>query len=77
MTNLKVFRESYGFTIQELAEETGINRVTLSQYENGQKDIRYCRAETLIKIADALQIENVRYLFGSIPAEFYEDEWPF
>lgn len=65
--NLKLIREAFGMTIQQLSDATGISRVTLSRYENGQKDLRYCRAETLIRIADALEIVDVRMLYRRLP----------
>ena len=69
-----MIREAYGLSISELSDETGISRVTLSRYENGQKNLRVCRSETLIRIADALQVENVRDFFMKLPEEYYRQD---
>lgn len=64
--NLKLLRKRFGLTISELADECNINRVTLSQYENGTKNLKKARVETLLKIADALNIDNIRLFFIDI-----------
>ena len=76
--NMRTIRTACGLTIQDLVAETGISRVTLSRYERGEKDLHFARADTLIRIADALGITDIRLFFirlpeGSSPAEFF---WP-
>lgn len=51
--NLKKIRESRGLTQEELAEKSGVSRVTISRLENGsQKDLM---VGNLNKIAAALE----------------------
>ena len=68
--NLKKLRETFGITITELAEETGINRVTISQYEKGTKNLKKAHVQTILKIADALKIEDIRIFFNKLPRDY-------
>lgn len=54
MSNLKLIRESKGFSQSELSKKSGVNRRTLQDYEQGQKDINGARAITVYNIAQAL-----------------------
>jgi transcriptional regulator with XRE-family HTH domain len=47
--NLKTLREGFGFTQEQLAEFLGVNRVEISYYENGSRNVPL---ETLIRISD-------------------------
>lgn len=53
MNRIKNARKRLGMTQNELAEKLGINRATLSKYENGQIDPTVSQ---LMKIADALNL---------------------
>lgn len=54
MLKLTIKRKEAGLKIYELAEKTGLNYNTISQYENGK---HRPLAENLQKIADALGCE--------------------
>ena len=75
MNNLKRIREASGMTIAELSDLTGIHRVNLSKYENGQKELRKCRTETILKLADALDIYDIRAFFNPIPEDLPPALW--
>lgn len=49
---IKEMRESMGITQEELAEKSGVSRVTISGLENGTE--RNTMSKTLIKLANAL-----------------------
>lgn len=55
MSNLKRIRESKGLSQSKLSELAGVNRRTLQDYEQGQKDINGARAITVYNIAQALE----------------------
>ena len=57
---LKEAREKRGFTQEELAEKSGVSRVTISLIESGKTDC--IKTKTLTKLADALG-EKVTALF--------------
>ena len=75
MNNLKRIREASGMTITELSDLTGIHRVTLSQYEAGKKELRKCRTETIIKLADALDLYDIRAFFNPLPEDLPPSLW--
>lgn len=52
MNLLKQYREKQKMTQEELAEKSGISRVTISGIENG--NLETVKTGTLVKIADAL-----------------------
>lgn len=49
---VKEIREEKGFTQEELAEKSGVSRVTISLIESGRADC--VKTQTLVKLADAL-----------------------
>ena len=50
--NLKKVREESGMTQQELADKSGVNRVTIALIESGKtKDVK---ASTIVRLAEAL-----------------------
>jgi len=53
MNRLEYLRSSAGFTLEELAEKSGVNRDTISRIENGRK----ARSLTLGKLARALGVD--------------------
>ena len=62
--NLKQLRESKGLKQEQLAELLFVTRQTVSNYENGRSrpDI-----ETLMKIAEILEIEPIRLFIQENP----------
>ena len=57
---LREVREEVGFTQEELAEKSGVSRVTISLIESGRTNS--VKTDTLVKLADALG-KNVGSLF--------------
>ena len=55
-TNLKRFRLNAGLSQSELAEISDISVRTIQQYEQKQKNINAAKAETVVKLAKALNI---------------------
>ena len=55
MTNLKIYRVKAGLTQEELAEKSGISRVTIALIESGKQQV--AKSSTILKLADALKIE--------------------
>lgn len=64
---LKSTRESLGFSQSQVAEYLGINRVQLSYYENGKREIDM---DTLIRLADLYGYSRSYFVEGgeSVPA---------
>ena len=54
-TNLKLQRQTAGFSQKELSEISGVPLRTIQQYEQGQKNINSAKAETVLKLAKALE----------------------
>ena len=52
--NLKTLRELKGISRKELAELTGISFRSIQDYEQGHKDLSSAKAETILKMAKAL-----------------------
>ena len=73
--NLQKIREASGMTITELSDLTGIHRVNLSKYECGKKELRKCRTETILKIADALEIYDIRAFWGKLDDDLSSIFW--
>ena len=55
LTNLKIYRVKAGLTQEELAEKSGISRVTIALIESGKQQV--AKSSTILKLADALKIE--------------------
>ena len=60
MENLKILRNQYKLTQNDLSKKLNISRVNLSRYENGEVEPNF---ETLIKIANYFDV-SVDYLIG-------------
>lgn len=58
---IKEFREKIGMTQSELAEKSGVSRVTINQIENGKR--MNVKSDTLVKIANALETK-VEFIFS-------------
>jgi DNA-binding transcriptional regulator YiaG len=56
-TYLRLYRERCGFSQSELAELTGIPVRTIQQYEQRQKSINHAKAEYVIALANALNVQ--------------------
>ena len=54
--SLKRIRESRFLTQQELADKSGVHRVTIANLEGGQEEARF---STIRKLAAALEVEPV------------------
>lgn len=52
--NLKLFRLETGLSQSELAEISGVPLRSIQQYEQNQKNINAAKAETVVKLAKAL-----------------------
>ncbi len=58
---LKEIREEAGLTQEELAEKSGVSRVTISLIENGRADC--VKTQTLTRLADALSKKPTELFF--------------
>jgi len=67
--NIKKYREQAGMTLRELAEVVGVTHPTLSRYETGKSTPRY---DILKKIAIALGVDDVYYLYGDEDQSEYD-----
>ena len=65
-TNLKAMRTLAGLSQSELAGQAGVPVRTIQQYEQRQKDINKAQAETLLRLARALNC-NVEDLMEKVP----------
>ena len=54
MEKLKQLRAERGMTQEELAEKSGVSRVTISMLEAGKQ--RVTKSTTLVSLADALNV---------------------
>lgn len=54
---LKATRTSKGMTQKDLAEKSGVNIRIIQHYEQGTKNINHASAETVLKLADALECD--------------------
>lgn len=54
MNNLKRLRQEKGLTQIELSRLSGVNFRMIQHYEQGDKDIKKAAAETVFKLAKAL-----------------------
>lgn len=64
MNKLKYWRMKKGMTITQLADKSGIDKMTISFIESGKRDYRRVFVETYIKLAKALKIVNYTALIG-------------
>ena len=55
MDELKKYRIKAGLTQEQLAEKSGISRVTIANIERG--GLAFVKSSTVIKLADALNID--------------------
>ncbi len=64
-TRLKAARKAKGWTQQDLADKAGLTPAFLSYLENGT---RSGSLESLLKLAEALNVEPEQLLAGKVPA---------
>ena len=66
MDTLKRLRKSKGLTLKALAEKLNIHVRTYQRYESGERkpDI-----QTAIRIADTLEVSDVRVIWGRQPLD--------
>ena len=64
MQELKKYRLEAGLTQEQLAEKSGISRVTIANIERGSQT--FIKSSTVIKLADALQINSQVLLCPSV-----------
>lgn len=61
-TKLQAVRLSKGLTQADIVKRTGITQSTISQFEAGIRNFTNARVDTVVKIADALGVTDVREL---------------
>ena len=61
-TKLQAVRLSKGLTQADIVKRTGITQSTVSQFETGIRNFTNARVDTVVKIADALGVTDVREL---------------
>ncbi|WP_339014155.1 helix-turn-helix transcriptional regulator [Lactococcus garvieae] len=66
--NLKKMREKRGYTHKELADLVGVNRVTYTNWENGNREPKFDKVIELAKILKA----NTDYLLGFSEKNMFE-----
>ena len=64
-TKLQAVRLSKGLTQADIVKRTGITQSTVSQFEAGIRNFTNARVDTVVKIADALGVTDVRELLES------------
>lgn len=69
--NVKKIRNQKGISLEELANKLGINKGTLSNYENNKRDMSIEKAS---QIADSLGVTLTELITGIIYEENKEDE---
>ena len=62
LSYLRLYREKSGLSQSELAKITNIPVRTIQQYEQKQKSINHARAEYVLSLANALNVEPVRLM---------------
>jgi transcriptional regulator with XRE-family HTH domain len=55
MSNLKNIRKERGYSQKQLAELSGVNVRMIQFYEQGARDINIAQADTVYKLAQALE----------------------
>lgn len=56
-TNLQFYRYQKGITQEELAMRADVSLRTLQEYEQGRKSINSAKVETVLRLAEALEVE--------------------
>ena len=67
--NIRRYRQEAGLSLRELADMVDVTYSTLSHYENGHTVPRY---DTLKRLARALGVDSVYYLYGDEDQDEYD-----
>ena len=67
--NIRRYRQEAGLSLRELADRVDVTYSTLSHYENGYTVPRY---DTLKRLARALGVDSVYYLYGDEDQDEYD-----
>ena len=67
--NIRRYRQEAGLSLRELADMVDVTYSTLSHYENGHMVPRY---DTLKRLARALGVDSVYYLYGDEDQDEYD-----
>lgn len=67
--NIRRYRQEAGLSLRELADMVDVTYSTLSHYENGHTVPRY---DTLKRLARALGVDSVYYLYGDEDRDEYD-----
>lgn len=67
--NIRRYRQEAGLSLRELADMVDVTYSTLSHYENGRTVPRY---DTLKRLARALGVDSVYYLYGDEDQDEYD-----
>ena len=67
--NIRLIRELRNFDQRYVAAELGVGRSTLSTWENGIAEVRI---ESLIRLAEILQLENYRQIIDFDPDALFK-----
>ena len=69
MTRLKDVRIEKGISQGQIYRATGIYPSSISAWENGSRDFNKAQLQTVIKIADALGVTDLRELADPVAAD--------
>ena len=69
MTRLKDVRIEKGISQGQIYKATGIYQSSISAWENGSRDFNKAQLQTVIKIADALGVTDLRELADPVAAD--------
>ena len=74
MTRLKDVRIEKGISQGQIYRATGIYPSSISAWENGSRDFNKAQLQTVIKIADALGVTDLRELADQVAADQITNE---
>ena len=69
MTRLKDVRIEKGISQGQIYKATGIYTSSISAWENGNRDFNKAQLQTVIKIADALGVTDLRELADPVASD--------
>lgn len=64
--NLSNYVNKMGFSVYSLAKKSSVPYTTLSSICNGTSDVMECRVSTLMKIAEALKVNLIDLIKGTL-----------
>ena len=76
MTRLKDLRIEKGISQGHIYKATGIYQSSISAWENGNRDFNKAQLQTVVKIADALGVTDLRELADPVAADPDADHVP-